>query len=375
MCKLIWLMLLTVVLAATTFGQSQPPVIEVLDGLDPILLAQGKETQGELNITVTRGRFKYLFANAENKTTFEQDPARYEIQLNGSCARMGAPVRGNPNLFTVHQGRIYIFGSETCKKLFEATPAKYLESGTEKHAATPAALQKGQSLIAKAVAAMGGATRVDALTSYHEKYISWQQRQVGAVEVKNDLLFAFPDRIRLAQEMPDYRDPAKLMQQTLIFTTAEAFGIGGPRGVFPLEQAYRTAQEQELKRRPLHLLRARQSAGFKAIALGAGKAGETAIEQVAIESDNGNYVLGIDPTTGRILSLARQQRGPDGSFGQLVQLFADFRTIEGLTLPFKITATFDGQPWQEQSATIGTVTINGAIDPKLFEKPKVEKPQ
>src|SRR4051812_6757638 len=72
-----------------------------LEGLDPVMLSQGKEVQGDMKYTVTRGQFQYLFASAENKATFERDPARYEIQLDGHCARMGAPTSGNPDLYAV----------------------------------------------------------------------------------------------------------------------------------------------------------------------------------------------------------------------------------------------------------------------------------
>ncbi|HVQ37658.1 MAG TPA: hypothetical protein VMS31_08995, partial [Pyrinomonadaceae bacterium] len=102
--------------------------VPVLEGLDPILLVQGKEVQGDLKISVTRGKFQYLFKSTENQATFEKDPTRYEIQLDGTCARMGPPVTGNPDLFTVYRGRIYLFGSGDCKARFEAAPAKYLES-------------------------------------------------------------------------------------------------------------------------------------------------------------------------------------------------------------------------------------------------------
>jgi hypothetical protein len=75
------------------------------------------------------------------------------------------------------------------------------------------------------------------------------------------------------------------------------------------------------------------------------------------------------------LSLSSWRRGPQGNFGQFVQAFSDFRTVDGLTLPFKITSTFDGQPWKEQSPTIEQISVNGKIDPALFEKPKANKAQ
>jgi len=80
-----YLLLVVIVLLglATTnaIAQGSSPASETqipLEGLDPVMLSQGKEVQGDMKFKVTRGRFQYLFANAENKATFEKDPARYE---------------------------------------------------------------------------------------------------------------------------------------------------------------------------------------------------------------------------------------------------------------------------------------------------------
>lgn len=374
MNRMLWMILLTVILTVAAPAQTQ--VTEVIDGLDPVMLAQGKEVQGEFQISVTRGRFKYLFATAETKAVFEKDPARYEIQLGGHCARMGAPVTGNPDLYTVHNGRIYIFGSGGCKKLFDATPEKYLEpaGGTSlRLSTTPATLEKGQALLTKAVAAMGGAAKLDGLTSYREKNTTWQQRQMGEVTIKNDLLLVFPGKMRHERLMPEFRDPSVIGKQVLVITPGESFGIGGPRGTFSVPEGVRGQEEQDLNRKPLSLLRARQRPGFQAIALGTGMVGAAKVEQVALTGVGEEFVLGIDPATGRILSLTQQRRGPDGQFGQFVQLFDDYRAVDGLNLPFKVTATFDGQPWRAMSAQVEEIVINGNVETALFEKPKVEK--
>ena len=93
----------------TANAQNSPPNAETLiplEGLDPVMLSQGKEVQGDMKFSVKRGKFQYLFANAENQAAFEKDPARYEIQLEGHCARMGPPTGGNPDLYAVHNGRL-----------------------------------------------------------------------------------------------------------------------------------------------------------------------------------------------------------------------------------------------------------------------------
>lgn len=364
-----------VLLSASGMAFTQSPAqdsVPVLEGLDPVMLVQGKEAQGDLKITITRGKFQYLFANAENKATFEKDPARYEIQMDGACARMGSPVTGNPDLYTVFQGRIYIFGTGECKKRFEAAPGNYLETeggAKPKAALTPGALNKGQSLIEKAVAAMGGAVRIDGLTSYQEKSTALQTRQQGDVEVKTNLTILFPDRIRSDQTMPDWNNPSAMRQMSIVIVPSQVFGIiaGDAR---PLPDSVRIDQEKEIKRRLLSILRSRK--GASPAAIGSAKVGETAVEQVAFEIDGVSLTLGIDPTTGRVLSLSFWRRGPQGNFGQFVQAFSDFRAVDGLTMPFKITAAFNGQPWKEQSPTIQEITVNGKIDPALFEKPKAK---
>jgi hypothetical protein len=41
-----------------------------------------------------------------------------------------------------------------------------------------------------------------------------------------------------------------------------------------------------------------------------------------------------------------------------------------VSLPFKIEATFEGQPWKEKSVIIEAITLNSPVDPALFAKPK-----
>ena len=93
-------------LARGAAAQEAAQAIVPLEGLDPVMLVAGKEAQGDEKYSATRGRFRYLFASDENKAAFEREPARYEIQSGGTCARMGPTVRGNPDLYLVHDGRL-----------------------------------------------------------------------------------------------------------------------------------------------------------------------------------------------------------------------------------------------------------------------------
>src|SRR5215212_9294999 len=213
-------------LAGASAQSSASETVIPLEGLDPVMLSQGKEVQGDMKYKVTRGQFQYLFASAENKATFEKDPARYEIQLGGHCARMGAPTAGNADLYFVHNGRIYIFGSDECQTLFKSAPEKYLEVPAAKSAPTDAMIKRGQELIAKAVAALGAGSKLDQLRSF-------QKTDVRGNQVKTNLIVAFPDAVRQETVRPNFT-------LTSIVTPSESFIVVN-NTARPMPEASRTA--------------------------------------------------------------------------------------------------------------------------------------
>ena len=120
------------ILAGTLSQGAQPPVIQKSDavvplkGLDPVMLAKGKEVKGDEKLAVTRGGFRYLFSNAENKALFEKTPKLYEIQMGGSCPVVPG-AEGDPDRFVVFKERIYIFASDHCVGEFKANPESYVK--------------------------------------------------------------------------------------------------------------------------------------------------------------------------------------------------------------------------------------------------------
>ena len=133
---------------------------------------------------------------------------------------------------------------------------------------------------------------------------------------------------------------------------------------------YRTELEKQVKRSVLEVMRARKRTDFKIATTSAGKVGETSVEQVDVMFDNVRLRLGIDPASGRVLSLAYKGRqSSSGEIGEIVLLFSDFRAVDGLTLPFKTTGTFNGLHDPQQTYTVEAITLNGKLDPAAFEKP------
>ena len=121
------------ILAGTVSLAAQPSVMQKseavlsLKGLDPVMLAKGKEVKGDEKLSVSRSGFRYLFSSAENKALFEKEPKLYEIQMGGSCPVVPG-AEGDPDRFVVYKERIYIFASDMCVDSFKANPEQFVKN-------------------------------------------------------------------------------------------------------------------------------------------------------------------------------------------------------------------------------------------------------
>jgi YHS domain-containing protein len=334
---------------------------EALDGLDPVLLVGGKEVAGKAALSVTRSGFVYLFSTPETKAVFEADPARYEIQFGGMCARMGKTAGGNPADFLVHEGRIYIFGSDDCHKKFQADPGKYLPSPAAPVPFSAAAVAEGQKLVDRAVAAIG-TPAVDALTSYVESMTQVQSRPQGEVTVATKTMWSFPDRVRQERTMTMQ---GKTMTSATVMAPDGLWFVAGQGQVFPMRAAARASLEQEFGRNPVALLRGQRARGFTPLAAGKTTIDGLAVDNLRIVSGPIDVVLALD-ASGRIRTASYRDRNNDGEFGQFVVTYSDFRSVSGLMLPHATRATFDGQPYPALSAALDSIAINMRLEPSLF---------
>jgi zinc protease len=229
----------------------------------------------------------------------------------------------------------------------------------EPTAASPEAAKQGMALVDKAIEGLGGAATIDALTSYEETATASMDTPQGAMQVKTAVTIALPDRVRQELTLP--------MGTIVMVHTPKTSFITTPQGTQPMPDSERKRMGSELQRSPVVLLRERKASGFKATAAGSGKAGDTPVELVAIEFAGEQTTLGVDPATGRILSITYRGEGPGGAPGTIVQTLSDFRPVSGLTLPFKMSATFNGKP--AMTSTTDAITLNGSIDASKFEAP------
>lgn len=91
----------------------------MLRGNDPVAyFTEARVVKGDPAIAASHDGVAYRFSNDAHRTRFLADPQRYVPQYAGFCAS-GAPyaLKANihANVFTIHQGKLYLFGSERSK--------------------------------------------------------------------------------------------------------------------------------------------------------------------------------------------------------------------------------------------------------------------
>lgn len=91
----------------------------MLRGNDAVAyLTEGRPVRGSPAIRSNYDGDVYRFASDENKRAFDASPQRYAPAYAGFCAS-GAPYALKANIgaevFTIYQGRLYLFGSERSK--------------------------------------------------------------------------------------------------------------------------------------------------------------------------------------------------------------------------------------------------------------------
>ncbi len=369
--KQLILLALTTALTVPAYAQASqaPQPLDALDGVDTvILLQQGKETFGKSEHEVIRGRFRYLFTSPETKAAFEKDPARYEIQLGGMCARMGRGVRGNPSDYLVHDGRIYIFGSDDCRERFKEAPDKYLEKPRPPISTAAADVAAGRALIDRIVASHEASTKFAALTSLRERRTQVQKRGSGEATVSLDTIWRLPLDVRQQRTMALASMPAPFTSTTVL-TGDTAWGIAQgrvsdpPPGLLP-------SLQQDLLRHPLVLLKIARETGTLLAKEPPTTIDGTAVERVRIVRGGLDVVLAADAGSGRVHSVSMQDRNMDSEVGNYTIIYGDLRPQGGILVPHTMRSLFNGQPDAFQTWTIESIKVNPTVDPAQFQRPQ-----
>jgi YHS domain-containing protein len=322
-----------------------------LEGIDPVLLIEGKEVPGKDSLTAEHGGFVYQFSSEATRDRFKKDPEKYGIQLDGACARMGPPVTGSPDAYAVYKDRIYVFGSNNCYKLFSADPGKYLDSEQPAPVWNPTADTgaQGKALLKSVIESMGGEPRWQSVTSYVETRHS--AGAAGDVTITNSV------------RMPDhFRDETASGPNSFgtLLTPAGSFRIFRDQSRH-LPDSFGKVTSSIWKHDLLPILLNRNAKDFEVYYAGKGEG----MDQLAIKDGGVISTLLLDPATSRIVGITWRGKTPEG-FGNLRISYSDYRQVGSMWLPYKAEGKFEGQPDPAHTWTVESYQFNPPdIDSRL----------
>ncbi len=322
--------------------------------VDPVELVEGRETAGEATIFSDRGKYRYVFVNEANKARFDSAPEQYEIQMGGACARMG-PLSGTgrPDLYATHDEKIYIFASDGCRATFLKHAESMIERDDERPIFSAEDAAQGQALLDQAIAAHGGAQRLDALRNIAIHSKRERESNAGVAQLTASLEMVFG-------EMIHKRDTWDEHVWGYVATPTDAWKYSNT-GSEPLDDPQIKALGRLGAANPISILRARIHPGFTVGALPEGKLGDTPVDQLRVWFHGFAATVALDRDTHRVLAITCKDRGPSMLIGDVRQRFADYEDTSGVLTPQRIDVDFNNEPWEERSGPV-EFRVNAELD-------------
>ena len=105
-----------------------------IGGYDTVSYHTGTPSQGEARFNHFYNGAIWYFASEENRNTFKADPAKYAPAYDGYCswaASQGYKAPGDPTVYQVVDGTLYVQVHPRAQELWEADIPKHIADGNE----------------------------------------------------------------------------------------------------------------------------------------------------------------------------------------------------------------------------------------------------
>jgi len=214
----------------------------------------------------------------------------------------------------------------------------------------------GKALAAKVAAAMGGLPKLHSIKTMH---VSIAESDNGAPPSPVDVTIAFPDRMHVDVQTPQGN-------LTIVASPEAAFMSMAGMGTRSMPPAQTTEMLSQLHHDLVYVAQHADDPAFLFTAAGTEKIGDVDAAILDIGGAIPWLRWYIDPKTGYILREKYKAMGQSGPFDGETNL-ADWRTVDGLTMPYKHQNKQDGK--ETSNAEFKKIELNPKVDPKLFAKP------
>jgi len=213
--------------------------------------------------------------------------------------------------------------------------------------------------MARVVEAMGGAARIAEIQAYSASGTIVAETPQGAMTIAGTVLIDFPSRLRQEMSMP--------FGDLVMVVDDEGGFMQMPQGTQPMPDSQRRQAAQEIARNLISIVQNVGTEGFSASLAGEDEVDGKSLDLVVVETGGESLTLGVDRASGLVVSMTYRGTGFGGSPGEMVDVYSDYREVDGVQLPFSKVSTFDGKP--ASSLTIDSIELDGAVEDSLFERP------
>jgi zinc protease len=245
----------------------------------------------------------------------------------------------------------------TVKEIDITIPPPPAEKSENNDAAKPAASNpEGKALAAKVAAAMGGLPKLQSIKALH---VSIAESDNGAPPSPIDVTLAFPDRMHI-----DVQTQQGAL--TIVTTPDAAFMSMAGMGTRSMPPEQKNEMLSQLHHDLVYIAQHADDPAFTFTAAGTEKIGDVDAAILDIGGAIPWVRWYVDPKTGYILREKYKATGQMGQFDGETNL-ADWRTADGLTMPYKHQHKQNGQ--ETSNSELKKIELNPTLDPKLFAKP------
>ena len=216
--------------------------------------------------------------------------------------------------------------------------------------ADPASVSRGRALLARALGAMGGEEKLAAIRDLTQvTHMSLHSPAGGTLKIVQRSQFLEPSYMRQEQESSEGR--------LIAFTDGAAGWLTTPEGISPMPAEVLKQAQDEVARRLLHLVLAGRDASL------AVEAAEKNV--VRIVRPSGEAVrIEFDQASGLPMREFYQTAGEPA---EAIQTFADWREVEGIKMPYRITFQQGGKTVAD--AVVDEYKFNTGLKPGVVGRP------
>jgi zinc protease len=215
---------------------------------------------------------------------------------------------------------------------------------------------EGKALAARVAKALGGEAKLQSVKALKSNFTLTQQ-QGGAIPVETTIVF--PDHLKA-----DLQTPQGAV--SIVVTPDSAFMAAGGMGVRDMPASRKDENLEQIRRDLIYLGQHVNDPAFSFTASGSDKSGSKELAIVDVSGPGVTMRWFVDPQSGKIVRETYKGMGQSGPVDSETD-FSDWKTVEGLNLPFHRANKQSGQ--DSSSVQFTSIQINPAVDPKIFEKP------